>query len=64
MRKQIIAAAVVLASLLLVAVWNVNFIVEQNKDFLLGRLAGASPWRHRAKIEVSTSRFRSLVTLS
>jgi len=54
MRKHIIAAALVVASLLLVAVWSVNFLVERNKDYLLGRLArtlghGVSA----AKIEIS-----------
>jgi len=41
MRKRIIAAALVLAFLLLAAVLNVNFIVEQKQEFLLGRLARA-----------------------
>lgn len=54
MRKPIIAAVLAVASLLLLAVWSVNFLVERNKDFLLGRLArtlghGVSA----AKIEIS-----------
>jgi len=39
MRKHIIAAALVVASLLLVAVWSVSLLVERNKEYLLGRLA-------------------------
>jgi len=54
MRKHIFAAVIVLVSLLLVAAWNVNFLVEQNKDFLLGRLARAlGRGVTAAKIEVS-----------
>ena len=41
MRKPIIAAGLVLTCLVIVAAWNVNFIVERNKDYLLGRLARA-----------------------
>jgi len=39
MRKRIITAALVLALVLLAAVLNVNFLVERNKDILLGQLA-------------------------
>jgi uncharacterized protein involved in outer membrane biogenesis len=39
MRKHFIAAGLILACLLIIAAWNVNSIVEGNKEYLLGRLA-------------------------
>jgi len=39
MRKPIIAGATVLLALVILAALNIDFLVERNKDFLLGRLA-------------------------
>ncbi len=39
MRKHVFVAGPVLACLLIIAFWNVNSVVESNKDYLLGRLA-------------------------
>lgn len=41
MRKTIIVAVLVLTGLSLVAIVNVNFLVQRNKDFLLGKLSAA-----------------------
>ena len=39
MRKLFIAAGLFLACLVIIAAWNVNSLVERNKEYLLGRLA-------------------------
>ncbi len=39
MRKLLIAISIVVIGLLVLAAFNVNFLVERNKDYLLGRLA-------------------------
>lgn len=39
MRKRIIASLLVVTGVILVAAFNVNFLVERNKDYLLDRLA-------------------------
>ncbi len=39
MRKRIIAGLIVLTGLILLAAFNVNFLVERNKEYLLDRLA-------------------------
>ncbi|MGZ8465295.1 MAG: AsmA family protein [Candidatus Binatia bacterium] len=54
MRKRIIAGLLVLTGLILVAAFNVNFIVERNRDYLLGRLTQTLGHIVKAdKIEIS-----------
>ena len=54
MRKPIIAAILVLTGLVILAALNVNFLVERNRDYLLGRLAQTLGHTVKAdKIEIS-----------
>ena len=54
MRKRFIAAGLVLTCLLIIAAWNINSIVERNKEYLLGQLARALGHGITAdKIEIS-----------
>ena len=54
MRKPIIAGILVSTGLVILAALNVNFLVERNRDYLLGRLAQALGHTVKAdKIEIS-----------
>ena len=54
MRKSIIAGFLVLTCLIVVAALNVNYLVEHNRDYLLGRLGGSLGHSVKSnKVEIS-----------
>ena len=63
MRKRIIASLLVVTGLILVAAFNVNFLVERNKDYLLSRLGGTLGHAITAdKVEIGYRPFAARLT--